>query len=217
VEKPDTLKPYLAHLHSLMDKPLVTYQGGQKTVRDYIQYMDYFRRELKNRPGQTDFTNALLTEIGRMVKNDIFIEQAVKEKLDQEPAVQEDLRRWQEKWTYEAFRANLVKDIKLDSTQAQEFFKRHFKEIDIAGVDTTQFDKYRIETYSLILHKQHMDALNRQLADLRKKYRISIDETRLRKMELLDQDKSRNISMMVLSRFSGKPVMPTADMNWISF
>jgi hypothetical protein len=217
VEKPDTSKQYLVQLKSLLDKPLVTYQGGQKTVRDYIHYMDYFRRELKNRPGRTDFTNALLTEIGRMVKNDLFIEQAKKEKLDQEPVVREDLRRWQEKWTYEAFRAELVKDVKLDSTQAREFFKQHYHELDIAGIDTTQFEKYRIETCSLILHKQHLDLLNRHLADLSKKYRVTIDEDRLRKMELLDQDKGRNISMLVLNRFSGKPVMPTADMNWISF
>ncbi|TFG99799.1 MAG: hypothetical protein E4H13_08505, partial [Calditrichales bacterium] len=68
IENPvDSAKSYIKEIHRLLDKTLVTYKDGQKTVRDYLHYMDFYRRNLKENKSFDDFNIRLVTEIGKQV------------------------------------------------------------------------------------------------------------------------------------------------------
>lgn len=217
ISEPDTTKKYLAEIRELLNETLVNYNGGKKTVRDYILYMDYFRRELKHRETLEEFRNVLLTEIGRMVKNDTFVEIAEKEGFLDSADIAKDMRLWEEKWTYDVFRNHLVKDIEVTETELLDYFKQHWRDLDIADVDTTKFWKYRVEVHADLLHQKHINRLENELVELRQRYPIWINEKRLNELELSDGLQERNISFFVVKRFSRKPVIPTVDLKWLYF
>ncbi len=217
VEHPDTSKKYLVQINHLLDKTLVTYSGGKKTVRDYINYMDYFRRHLKHHRNLAEFKQALATEIGRMMKNDAFVDIARKDGFEDSTSVAEDLKEWKSKWTYEAYRRFLVKDIHVTDEEVREFFKKHWRSLGIANVDSSRFEDYKIEAYNELLHEKQMVFLNKKIEELKKKYPVRINEERLEALQLPEGKNHRSFSFLVLKRFSGQLVFPSVDPNWVAF
>lgn len=216
-KNPDTLKGYLKSINDLLDETLVTYDGKKKTVRDYLRYMDYFRKELKRRPNEEEFEKVLVTEIGRMIKNDTFVEIAARDGFEKSEKIQQDLRLWQDKWTYEAFRNDLVSDIAVSDSELVDYFKHHWRELPVADVDSTRFESYRIEVYNEVKHKKYLARLEEEVAQIKEQYPVWINEAVLDTLNLHDEGLSRNISLLVINRFSRKPVVPTVDLNWIAF
>ncbi len=217
VENPDTSKKYLVQIHNLLDKTLVTYAGGKKTVRDYINYMDYFRRHLKHHRSLAEFKNALATEIGRMMKNDAFVSIARKDGFEDSSFVAEDLKEWKDKWTYEAYRRYLVRNIKVTDEEVKAYFKKNWRLLGVANVDTTQFENYKIEAYNALLLQKQLLFLNKKIAELKKKYPVRVDEKKLEALDLPEGKNHRSFSFLVLKRFSGQMVFPSVDPNWVSF
>jgi len=213
----DTSKTYLKVINDMLDETLVTYDGGKKTVRDYLQYMDYFRRALKRHPNEEEFEKALVTEIGRMMKNDKFVEIAEKDGFEKSDKIRNDLKLWNDKWVYEAYRNDLVSDITVSDSELVDYFKHHWRQLPVADVDSTQFENYRIEVYNQVKHQKYLAKLEYNIAQLKEKYPIWINEAVLDTLTLNDEGKAKNISVLVINRFSGKQVVPTADLNWIAF
>ncbi len=214
---PDSSTGYLDSLRALMNETLVTYKGGKKTVRDYIDYMDYWRTTVKStvRADPETFRNALITEIGRMMKNNMFVSIAEKEGFLDSAEVAEDLRFWEEKWTYEAYRFHVVDNIEISEEEMREWFKHHWRELPVADVDSTRFESYRSEVYNEILHKKQVAILNRELRKLKSRYPVWINWAYLRKMQFTDDQGGRGISVFVRKRFTGKEDFPTLDLNWL--
>ncbi len=217
VENPDTSKKYLVQINHLLDKTLVTYQGGKKTVRDYINYMDYFRRHLKHHRDLEEFKKALATEIGRMMKNDAFVSIARHDGFEDSASVAEDLKEWKSKWTYEAYRRYLVRNIKVTDAEVKAFFKKNWRSLGVADVDTTQFENYKIEAYNELLHQKQIAFLDKKIKELKAKYPVRVNEKILDSLDLPEGKNHRSFSFLVLKRFSGQMVFPSVDPNWVSF
>jgi len=217
VEKPDTSKKYLLKINRLLNKTLVTFNGGKKTVRDYIVYMDYFRRHLKHHASLDEFKKALATEIGRMMKNDAFVRIAKKDGFEDSTSVAEDIKEWKEKWTYEAYRNYLIRNIHVTEEEVKEFFKKHWRSLPVANVDSTQFENYKIEAYNELLHQKQIKFLNAKIKELRKKYPVWVDEKKLEALDLPEGKNHSSFSFLVLKRFSGQLVFPSVDPNWVAF
>ncbi len=219
IENADSTRPYLKEIRKMSGETLITYSGGKKTVGDYIDYMDYYRRNLKQARSQEEFEKRLLTEIGRMMRNDTYIAIGQEEGFADSVGIriQEDLRLWEEKWTYDAYRDRLVKEKSVSEDELREWFAHHWRELDLADVDSTRFESYRIEVHSEVLHRKQMAVIDEELKRLEKKYTVWIDEKKLDRIELLDDPGTNHISFFVMNRFSNKPVVPTVDMKWIAF
>ncbi len=217
LENPDTTAGYLDSLRALLDRTLVQYKGGRKTVRDYIDYMDYFRftpRAMAWRSPQ-EFRNAILTEIGRMIKRDKYVEIAESEGFLDTSWVAEDLRLWEEKWTYEAFRWHLVDGIEITEEEMRDWFAHHWRELEVANVDSTRFDSYRVEVYNEILHRKQMEIINAELEKIRDRYPVWVNEEYLRKMKFTDDEGGRGVTLIVRRRFTGDQDFPVLDLNWL--
>jgi len=214
---PDSAKQYLKDLQGLLDETLVTYHGGKKSVRDYIRYMDYYRRNLKRKSSLEEFEPVLLTEIGRMMKNDVFVELGEKEGFAKVDSVAEDLHLWEDKWVYEAYRIDQVKGLTVTEDEERAYFKKNWKKLPVADVDSTKFEKFRPYVRLEVLHEKHLAVLNKELEKLYKKYPVWINEEKLKSLDLDDKDNSRNISLFVRKRFSNQAAVPTVDMKWIFF
>lgn len=214
---PDSAKQYLKTIKKMLNEPIVRFNGGEKTVRNYFQYMDYYRRALTQKGSLEEFQAAFLTEIGSMMKNNAFVSLGEKEGFGKVDSVAKDLRLWENKWVYEAYRADQVKGLTTTEEEEREYFKNHWRELPVADVDSTKFDRFRPYVRLAVLHDKHISVLDKKLDNLYKKYPVWINEAILDSLDLDDKDNSRNISIFVRRNFSNQAAVPTVDMKWISF
>ncbi len=207
---------YIQNIAALLDATLLTFNGGEKSVRDYIKYLDYYRKTLNQSKNFVDFQNRLVTEIGRMVKNDIFIDIAIKDGFLDSLAIKEDLRQWEEKWTYDVYRHNQVNDLSVADAEQEAFFKERWRELGIADIDTARFYKYKDAVHNALLHEKHLATLEKHIERLKARYPVWINDTALHNMELVADSANRS-TYFLRKNFNFKPALPTVDVKWVGF
>lgn len=213
-----TSKPYLIQINKLLNKTLVSSNQWKKNVRDYLKYMNYYRRILKeNIQSIETFRIALITEIGRMVKNDTYTNIAKRDNLGNSDKILSDIKLWTNKWTYDSYRYTIVKELDVTHEEMLTYFKTSWRELDLADVDTTRFYKYEKDIYNAILFEKHQETLAKKLSDLKNRYPVRINDDLLDTLKLADSYKDIQTSLFVRKSFTGEVAVPTADMQWISF
>ena len=217
ISAPDTAPSYMHYLKDKLDETLVTYNDGEVKVRDYFDFMNYNRRTLRDSKSVEDFENRLLTEIGRMIKNDEFIKIAKNDGYEDTTWVKRDVKNWEQKWTYEIYRTQITKGLKVTEQEMHDYFKHRWRELDIANVDTTRFYKYENDVYNAVLHEKYIARLDSAIASYKKQYSIYINEKLLNEIELQDDPKSIRTSLFVRRNFNQQQVVPIVDMKWLNF
>ncbi len=218
IEKADSRAPYLLELKKQFDEPLVIFSNGSKTVQNYIEYMDYFRRNLIRQTNYEDFRNALIMEIGRMMRNDTFVEIAEKDGYGDSISIVSDIKGWEARWTYDVYRADLVKEIVPTEEELKAYFSKHWRDMDIVPQDSTRFESYYNQVYNEVIHQKHIARFDKELATIRQRYPVWINESLLNKLELVgDSKNARNISFFVQRRFDRQAAFPTVDLKWIYY
>jgi hypothetical protein len=211
-------KPYLITINKLLNKKLISSVNWEKTVKDYLKYMNYYRRELKNNSQSIEtFRIVLITEIGRMIKNDIYVEITKRDSLGDPQKISADINRWREKWIYDIYRHNIVKDLDVTTKEMEYYFKNRWNELGLADVDTTRFYKYEEDVYNAILYEKHQKLVDEKLVELKKKYPVWINTDILDTLKISDSYKDIQTSLLVRKSFTGEASMPTVDLQWISF
>lgn len=165
-QQADTAADYIKSIKNLLDETLVTTVDSSIAVRDYLRYMNFYRKALDESSSEKDFRSRLITEIGRMIKNNSFIAIADAEGFSDSSAIQIDLEKWERKWTYDAQRGEFIKGIEVSEDELQDFYKHRWRELQIANVDTTRLYKYEDEAYNMLLHEKHMAFLNKKSTSL---------------------------------------------------
>jgi len=213
----DTSKSYILELKKLLPEVLLTTKERSYTVENYFDYMNYRRRIINLSTTPVDLKNRLITEIGNMIKDGAFIDIANEEDFNDSVRIVHDMQLWEQKWTYEVFREEVVKDITVSDEEMEIYFKDRWKELPISNIDTTRFYKYKNDVYNALLFEKHSLALDTELAKLRKKYPVRINEELLNRLKLDESQKSLETSLFVVKNFSGEKFIPDADMGWLHY
>lgn len=210
----DTDVSYVTEIYEMLDQVLVVCQDRQVLVEDYLHYMDYYRSNLKKSQSLDDFYNRLILEIGQMLRSDAFLDIAEQDGYADSAYIVNDLKLWEQKWTYDRYRHEVVKEIEVSENEMSEFFKYRWRELDIANTDTTNLDKYKKDVYNAVLHEKQMEQLEIKLKKLREKYAVWINKELLDQIELNDDPKSSQISLFVRKTFSKESLVPVVDPKW---
>jgi hypothetical protein len=214
---PDTAKSFVLQIKDLINKTLITSEDGNRTVEDFLRYLSYHRKILKQSTSYKNFKERMITEIGTMFKNEIFVEIAEDDGYADSTRIIDDLRTWEQKWTYDVFRTETVKKLSVTEQEMQDFFKYNWRELPIANVDTTRFYKYESQVYNFLLHKKHLALLESRLKKLKRRYPVWINQKLLDELELSDGTKTHQTSLFARKNFTGEAIVPTVDMKWIQF
>ena len=213
----DTSQSYILYLKEILPEILFTTKDGSYTVEDYFNYMNYHRRIINLSQTPVDLKNRLITEIGNMIKNTAFINIADKEGYKDSVNIVDDMRLWEQKWTYELYREELVKDITITDEEMEDYFKNRWKELQISKIDTTRFYKYKDDVYNVLLFEKQTALLEKELTKLKEKYPVWINEEALSRLKLDESQKSLETSLFVVKNFSGEKIVPDVDMSWLHF
>ena len=213
---PDSARLYLEKISQMLDEDLVSYSQGIKRVRDFLHYVDYHRSVFHQSVSVEDFQNRVITEIGRMMKNDLFVDIAKEEGFLDSLAIKQDLRLWEQKWTFDIYRNQSLLDIKVTEKEMRAYFKNRWRELGIADVDTMRFYKYRDAVHNAILYEKQIAQLESDLERLRSRYDVWINEDLLRSIELVDDRLINRTSYFVRKNFNFQAVSPIVDMKWVT-
>jgi hypothetical protein len=216
-QPPDSARHYLQTINGMLDETLISSRFKNYSVKDFIAYSDYYRKALNESASFEDFQGRVITEIGRMIKNDAFIDIAAKEGFADSINVTEDLRKWEQKWTYDIYRNKLVMNISVSPEEASEYFQSRWRELGIANVDTTRFYKYKNVVYNAVLHEKQAAQIDSNLNELRKHFQIWINEELLTTIDVVDSLPGLQTTYFMRKNFNFKAYSPTVDMKWLSF
>ncbi len=215
-DAPDTAKSYMAKLQPLLDETLATYKGGEIQVRDYFDFMNYNRKNLNASQSLDGFRIRLITEIGQMMKNEEFIRIAKEDGFEDSTWVKRDLQNWEQKWTYQVYRSEIVKNITVTDDEMQDYFEHRWHELDIANLDTTRFYKYENEVYNAVFHEKYLVSLDSAIEVYKKEYDIFVDYDLLNELELQDDQKSVQTTFLVRKNFNWHQIVPIVDLKWLA-
>jgi len=208
-------KPYLITLQSILDEPLLTFNGGSKSVADFLGYMNYHRKNLQQSRSFKDFQKRLIHQIGAMIKNDAFVDIAAKEGFDDSSAVVHDLRQWEQKWIYDLYRIKLLEHIRVSDEEAKEYFSHRWRELRLPDVDSTRFDEFKTHVKSALYYEKHMQRLQQETDRLQGQYEIYVNRAVLDTLTLDESARARQITFVLTKTFTGEEFAPTADPRWV--
>ncbi|MCP5061241.1 MAG: peptidyl-prolyl cis-trans isomerase [Ignavibacteriae bacterium] len=213
----DTSRVYLKDLKLLLNQPLFSSKKSDGTVEDFFQYLTYYRKNLNNSKDLAELTDILFIELAKMFKNNNFINIAEEDGYLDTFWVSQDLKIWEQKWTYNVYSGHITKEIEVSEDEMREYFRDRWSELKISNIDTTRYYKYVDDIYNALIFEKHQKKLKKDLAKLRKEYSVEIYEDVLNSIELQDSPNAVRTSYRVIKSSTGKPVVPTVDLRWAHY
>jgi hypothetical protein len=148
------------------------------------------------------------------MKNDIFIDIAEREGFTDSVGIKQDLRLWEQKWTYDIYRNQALLSIDVTEKEKREFFRTRWRELSIADIDTTQFSKYEDAVHNALMYEKQQAFLARDIERLRSIDDVWINEELLNSIDLVDDKPTNRTSYFIRKNFNFQAVSPTVDMKW---
>ena len=95
------------NLHPILNDVLIATSDGNWTVRDFLAAFPAVRYPLRHEHRE-EFENDLYDAIGLTLRDHYFVQRALEEDLDDDPALRHELALWTDKWVYRALREDLA-------------------------------------------------------------------------------------------------------------
>ena len=95
------------HLRLILDDVLITTSDGDWTVRDFLAAFPATRYPLRHERREV-FENDLYDAIGLTLRDHYFVQRALEEDMDENPALYHELALWTDKWVYRVLREELT-------------------------------------------------------------------------------------------------------------
>ncbi len=172
---------------------LVTLSDTSFTMANFINWFRLREEYLKfNRTNFNDFSASLESMIWEMVRDNLLEGRAYSRGLENREIVKEQSSWWKDKIVYSIIRDKIANSVGLNIESPAQRMKI--------------FDKKK-----LIINKT-----NKILADLEKKYKVSINNTLLNKITVQDNDNPHAIDVYVVKKggIFPHPAYPSIDFNW---
>lgn len=95
------------NLRVILDDVLITTSDGDWTVRDFLAAFPATRYPLRHERREV-FENDLYDAIGLTLRDHYFVQRALEEDMDENPALRHELALWTDKWVYRVLREELA-------------------------------------------------------------------------------------------------------------
>ncbi len=203
----------LLELKKSIDEPLVTFAGGQWTIKDFLKSFD--PKSVKAEP---DDRNGLLNDLNQQIvmniRDSFLVKEAKKRGLQKSPTVKKELQAWRDKWVYEECRRLYNEGLKISDEQASDYFAHFRDRYKIRWDDDPTFAEFRNQARrdAYIQHAQNI--LNQKVDSLAAYFPIQINKAVLDTINTIESEKSRWMSLQVFKRSSNRLAVPMVDPAW---
>lgn len=101
---------------------LVMFTGGQWTLGDFLSRVKEL--PLSERP-RMDTPGRLRADIGRMVRDELLVQEAKRQNLDQDPIVRATVAKWRDEYTFSALWQSIQDTLQATPVEVERFYEEH--------------------------------------------------------------------------------------------
>jgi hypothetical protein len=162
--------------------------------RNREQYIKFLKNDL------IGFSKSLEDIVWLMVRDKLLTKRAIEKEYDKSEWVKKQSGWWKDKISYSAYRNELANSIKLNTEEKRLLNENNKAQSEILGQELSK----------KILHK---------ILELKKKYKIIINEDVLDKIDVSSENDKKAIDMYIVKRGNliPRPAYPTIDNDWASW
>lgn len=203
---------FYGQLYALRTLPLVYTAKGTWTVEKFFQTYNTGRYQL--RPDSfEEFSLRFSDIIALVVRDEVFLEMANKERLTDRFEVTRDIKRWEQKWVFQQTRGIILDTITFNNEAVMQFVNsdRSTYPDHIRGL---QFEEYQEGT----IHQFRRDYLAQALMDaadvFKQEHQVQINYTMLDTITVSESSKNPNMTFQVFNQNSNRMAWPVLDPIW---
>ncbi|PAP75365.1 hypothetical protein [Rubrivirga marina] len=185
------------------------------TVDGELTAGDLLRRYPSRRyPLSTDsrdaFQGSLYDAVGLTLRDEAFTRQARAQGWDEMPEVAADLRRWRDKWVYQAMVDYVADTTTVSDADVAAYRQRHEAYYDGLGLGS---EALAAEVRADARRAKARGSLPRVVAALRERYPVAVDAEALA-AAVPDDVVTPGLPVMLYKAHTGRPLYPIADPAW---
>ncbi|MCH9028525.1 MAG: peptidyl-prolyl cis-trans isomerase [Bacteroidetes bacterium] len=213
VEKAGKTEPALLELKNNLENTFITFNDEDWTVKEFLNRFD--PHSIKAKPFNKQlFRKQLKHQIAITIRNYFFVKEAIDLGLDGSEVVVEQLDDWRDKWVYEEARRFYTRDIKIDNTEAKEYFDDHVSRYVTQKGKQPEFSEVVSQVKRDTYIEQAKKLLEAKIEQLKKNTLVKINKAVLDTITVSDSDKSRATNVFLFKSSSGRFAFPTVDPAW---
>ena len=213
VEKAGKTEPALFDLKNNLENTFITFNDEHWTLKEFLDTFD--AHSIKAKPFNKQlFRKQLKHQIAITIRNYFFVKEALDLGLDRSEVVVEQLDAWRNKWVYEEARRFYTRDIKIDNTEAKEYFDDHVSRYVTQKGKQPEFSEVVSQVKRDTYIEQAKKLLEKKIEQLKKNTLVKINRAVLDTITVSDSDKSRATNVFLFKSSSGKLAFPTVDPAW---
>ena len=213
VKDADRKTPALLILKKKLRETLVTFQGGQWSIKDFLDRFDpsALRKDLDD-PDQ--YRHEINQQIALKIRNYFFLKEAHKQGLHKLAKIRNQLNEWKDKWVYEETRKLYTKDVVITEKEAKYYFDKFKDRYKSNRTEDPEYQAFRTQAIrDAYLQKENL-ILSEKLDSLRRFYPVKINKAVFDTIQTIDSRKSRWMSLQAFKRNSNRPAVPIVDPAW---
>lgn len=196
-------------VRALQDEVVATTRDGRLTVGDLLERYPARRYPLDT-DGREAFQGSLYDAVGLTLRDEAFTAQARAEGWDRAPEVAADLRRWRDKWVYQAMVDYVADTTTVRAADLAAYRQRHRAYYDGLGLAPAALDA---QVRADARRAKARGALPRVVAALRERYPVAVDAAALA-AAVPDADAAPGLPVLLYKAHTGRPLYPIADPAW---
>lgn len=202
----------LEKLYRLKDKILVEFDGESWSVEEFFSHFNAGRYALRT-DGIKAFKARFSNLIAITVRDKYLLELAETDRINNNPHVERDVKKWEQKWVFQEMRKRVLDDIQFTRHQVKQFYnenRHHYSE----AYENIEFE----ELPAQIERRFHRDFLNRKLirfADsLKTDFPVEVNYAMLDTLELTHSQANPNMTFALFKQNSNRLAFPIVDPQW---
>lgn len=205
-------KQYLNSLYTIRSKPLIYTANGTWTVERFFQTFNTSRYQLRP-DSYEEFTLRFSDVIALVVRDEVFLKMAQKEKLFDRLEVTRDIRRWEQKWVFQETRSRILDTLVFNNQAVMQFvnsehssYPEHIRGRNFEDYTKGTVDRFRRDYLAQAL----MDAADQ----FKKNHQVEINYAMLDTISVSASSKNPNMSLQVFNQNSNRMAWPILDAIW---
>jgi hypothetical protein len=175
------------------------------SVAEFLDEYPHDRYPVSTRSFE-EFRSDFYDAFGLLVRDRIFIRLAIELGFDTDPSLQTEVRRWSDKWTYQAYRSLIADSVSVGEDDILVYFERYRSN----WPDASSLEDVRLEVERQVRHAKMRAVLEDILVELRSTTRIEIDHDALGMLTIPSTGVS-SAPTQLFKASTGRPAWPVTD------
>lgn len=194
-----------AAVRNLESQTIIETSERSWTVAEFLADYPHDRYPLSLR-SEDEFRSDYYDAFGLLVRDRLFIRKAMNQGFDQSLELVVEVKRWKDKWVYEAYKVQVADRMTVEEEDLRLYFERYRSD----WPENTSLESVRVEVEDQVRRAKMIAALDHELIRLRNEIPVQIDHSVLEQVNGAALN-LHSPSVQLFKASTGRPAWPVTD------